>query len=249
MKIFRRAGLAVVATASAVLVTPSAANADASSFTPSPNDFAHCPALPSGAVKLLWNCVAITLDGGKVKFGSVSQDPGSITIDIAVGVLDGKIVTITGPFGASSAIADHSVVRSGGVFTFSTQIEGAGPIQMKGLLPSAIPVKVHVSNWMLGGGCYIGTDGDPIVIRPVVSGLGLQVISGRPVIHATVSDSTFSVPGASGCGLWGMMNPVVNSYAGIPSGSGNNSVAFDTYLQIKNYQLGNITAREAAKLA
>jgi hypothetical protein len=112
----------------------------------------------------------------------------------------------------------------------------------------SIPVRIHLQNPFLGGSCYIGSAAHPIVLRPqnvTAPALGIKRFDGNgtpntagvmnrlSLTGASQTDTTFAVPGASGCGLAGMLDWAVNLKTGLPSAAGNNSVVLDnasTYL-------------------
>jgi hypothetical protein len=105
-----------------------------------------------------------------------------------------------------------------------------------------LPVKVHLQNPILGPNCYIGSNSDPIVLRPrnttrptLASAIG--DLDGTPnptgalarlTASATQGDDTFAVPGATGCGLLGVLNTAVNQQQGLPSPSGNNNLVLNS---------------------
>lgn len=111
-------------------------------------------------------------------------------------------------------------------------------------LDIVMPVRVQLSNPMLGDSCYLGSPDDPInlhlapqtqedfgefgaiVDRYPDFPSGTTLISG-----ATATDNDFAVPGATGCGPFGSLNWLVNARAHTPSPSGDNSleVTFDAY--------------------
>jgi hypothetical protein len=104
-----------------------------------------------------------------------------------------------------------------------------------------LPVKVHLQNPLLAPTCYIGSDSNPIVLRPrnttqpsLSAAIGdfdgtpnpagpLARISGL----STQGDDTFAVPGASGCGLLGLVDTAINAQQGLPSPSGNNNLVLN----------------------
>ncbi|MFI6689003.1 hypothetical protein [Streptomyces sp. NPDC050485] len=112
----------------------------------------------------------------------------------------------------------------------------------------AIPVRIHLQNPFLGGSCYLGSTSNPIVLRPrnlTAPALGIQrfgangtadpagVMNRLSLTGANQGDATFAVPGASGCGLAGMLDWAVNLKTGLPSAGGHNSVVLNsasTYL-------------------
>jgi hypothetical protein len=140
-----------------------------------------------------------------------------------------------------------------GLTSVSAQVELAGPITS--FVPLAagqpypvfiMPIKIHLSNPLLGPDCFIGSDSSPIVLQPTTGTTSppppAQPISGNPgtiglkgdpnghkavVIQLTGSalvDNSFSVPGATGCGLFGILDPVVNGIFGLPSAGGKNTI-------------------------
>lgn len=131
-----------------------------------------------------------------------------------------------------------------GVTSAYIQVQPAGSI--KNFAPLAagtshplfeMPIKLKVTNPMLGSKCYIGSDSSPIVLKaaspaaPTIS-YGLDPNGHSTVVlnitGATLSDSSFSVPGANHCGLLtlGESNWILNSIFGLPSSSGSNAVTF-----------------------
>ncbi|GGU32119.1 hypothetical protein GCM10010259_23330 [Streptomyces daghestanicus] len=108
----------------------------------------------------------------------------------------------------------------------------------------AIPVRIHLENPLLGSNCYIGTQSKPIVLRPqnltfpefgmtFFDGDGTRADDGEMsrinLTGSTQNDSTFAVPGASGCGLGllGIIDAAVNLKTGLPSAAGKNSLTLN----------------------
>ena len=108
-----------------------------------------------------------------------------------------------------------------------------------------LPVKVQLQNPILGSGCYIGSNSDPIVLKPenlVTPTVATQRFdpNGTPdpskgVLEDVVAtgeqgDNSFSVPGATGCGgtlLSAVIDPILDLKEGLPSAAGNNSLVLD----------------------
>lgn len=105
-----------------------------------------------------------------------------------------------------------------------------------------LPVRIHLENPFLGSNCYIGSSSNPIVLRPqnltrpapsteAFNGDGTPDPTGPlgriNLIGANQGDSTFAVPGASGCGL-GLLDWAVNLKTGLPAASGTNSVTLNS---------------------
>ncbi|WP_353947035.1 hypothetical protein ABII15_12185 [Streptomyces sp. HUAS MG91] len=118
----------------------------------------------------------------------------------------------------------------------------------------SIPVRIHLSNPLIGNNCYIGTKSAPIVLRPQNAaapniGADSATSNGTPaddgpfgrlaLTGSTQQDLTFAAPGASGCGPLGLgaFNWAVNLKSGLPAASGVNSVKLNntqTYLGTLN---------------
>ncbi|MFF7637856.1 hypothetical protein ACFZB9_32620 [Kitasatospora sp. NPDC008050] len=142
-----------------------------------------------------------------------------------------------------------------GVTSVFAQVELAGPVTDFTPLAAGenypvfkLPVKLHLFNAFFGDDCYIGSDSSPIVLRPttgttappapaqpMTGSPGTIALKGDPNGHhaliasftgAKLVDNTFSVPGASGCGLGGILDPIIDWTMGIPSGAGQGSVSF-----------------------
>jgi hypothetical protein len=95
-----------------------------------------------------------------------------------------------------------------------------------------LPVKLHLENALLGGRCYIGSNADPIVLKPT----GLTPPTGGSALPEGFSgfiiqlrdmelgDSSFAVPEANGCGPLGLLDGAVNAQLGLPSPAGENAL-------------------------
>ncbi|MFF2507033.1 hypothetical protein ACFVTY_27205 [Streptomyces sp. NPDC058067] len=112
----------------------------------------------------------------------------------------------------------------------------------------AIPVRIRLKNPFLSDHCTIGSASDPVVLRPQnltqpAFRIERFAADGSPDPAGTMSrigltgstqgDSSFAVPGASGCGLLGLIDLAVNAKTGLPSAAGHNSVTLNdthTYL-------------------
>jgi hypothetical protein len=98
----------------------------------------------------------------------------------------------------------------------------------------ALPVRIRLKNALLGGNCYIGSNANPIVLHLAMEKAGsfefVPVGEAGSLIHArggVVVDNSFAVPAATGCGVGGLLNGVVNSRQGLPSPAGKNSAVLD----------------------
>lgn len=98
----------------------------------------------------------------------------------------------------------------------------------------ALPIKIRLRNALLGNKCFIGSNADPIVLHLASEKAGsfefVPVGETGSLIHArgsVVADRSFAVPAATGCGIGGSLNGVVNSRQGLPSPAGRNSAVLD----------------------
>jgi hypothetical protein len=129
----------------------------------------------------------------------------------------------------------------------------------------ALPVRIHLENPLLGDKCYIGTAAHPIVLRPenrdypefgltFFQGDGTEDAAGEMsrinLTGASQNDSTFAVPGATGCGLnVGLINAAVNAKTGLPSAAGNNSLTLnDTRTHLTGLNAPGTVAPDAGKV-
>ena len=114
-------------------------------------------------------------------------------------------------------------------------------------LAMQLPVKVHLENPLLGSTCYIGSSSSPIIWKlttgetsppagtaPIKGSAGkLELQEGGSLgvfENAKLVDNTWSAPGASGCGGFGVeliLNPIINASVGVPSAAGKNSAILD----------------------
>jgi hypothetical protein len=101
-----------------------------------------------------------------------------------------------------------------------------------------VPVKIHLNNSVLGPICYLGSNATPIVLALIGSqgpNFGLQFFNnfqGLITSDLILSDNTFGVPGASGCGPLGLLDRSVNSKLGLPSPGGHNAATLDTNAEL-----------------
>jgi hypothetical protein len=132
--------------------------------------------------------------------------------------------------------------------------ELAGPAESIRIDPTtltlALPIKLRLSNPLLGSNCHIGSNASPIRLVQIVGTTSPpppnRPISGRggafsvgPPAPATIYfrgntnvDNSFSVPGASSCGFFGLglIDLLVNAKLGLPSAAGNNTIVINNDL-------------------
>ena len=119
--------------------------------------------------------------------------------------------------------------------------QSAGQITNFGLTTWTQPVKFRLINPLLGSNCYIGSDNNPIVINPSVTGTLGFTPDPNPTKHpntdvlavtqATATDTTFAAPGVTGCGPGGAANiavdEAIDAANGLPAASGVNSLTLN----------------------
>ena len=151
-----------------------------------------------------------------------------------------------------------------GVTSAIVQVQLAGPITAFTPLADGenyplfqLPLKFHLMNLFLGPDCYVGTASDPILLQPS-SGTTAPPAPNTPITGnpgtvslntdpngysdfivgfsgATLVDNSFAVPGASGCGIAGSLDWLVDLLFGLGSGAGHNSASLtgvDTSLAV-----------------
>lgn len=131
--------------------------------------------------------------------------------------------------------------------TVTATLEPAGPVTgfdlgaavTTGRPIMTLPVKIHLENPFLDRRCYIGSSSDPMVLKVANQSQPAVRITrfdadGTPntagemnstnLSGANVADNTFAVPAARDCGLFGLIDSVVNARQSLPSPSGANSL-------------------------
>jgi hypothetical protein len=139
-----------------------------------------------------------------------------------------------------------------GVTSAIVQVQLAGPITNFAPLAIGedypvfqLPLKFHLLNVFLGLNCYVGSSSSPILLQPTTGTTAppspAKPITGDPgsinlgsdpngfstllvgISGATLVDNSFSVPGATGCGIGGSLDWLVNLLFGLGSAAGHNS--------------------------
>jgi len=114
----------------------------------------------------------------------------------------------------------------------------------------SLPIKIKLSNAILGSHCYIGSDSNPVVIdftsgtteppppnEPISGSAGeLSITEGGALVTLSggaLVNNSFAAPGADGCGgiFSFFIDPLVNSILGAPSAAGTNAAVLEGVLQ------------------
>ncbi len=217
-------------------------------------------------------CLYSTTTGGEFKIGNKSV-PINKTLVLQGGRAtrlkfpDGEVPLLAAADG--NTLAHTSLAVPGGL-TGIKGLEGgevfataeiAGPVssvKLDGsnlLLASGtaltLPLKVKLSNAVLGEECYVGTDAEPILLHLTTGTTSPpspnKPISGRPgtlntkaegkiteLIGTSLVDNSFSVPGATGCGgvLSFLIDPIVDLDIGIPAAGGSNTAIMNGSIEL-----------------
>ena len=106
-----------------------------------------------------------------------------------------------------------------------------------------LPVKAHLENPFLGGACYVGSEGSPLIWKlttgttappapntPITGAAGeIEFLEEGSVLesqNAKLVDNAWSAPGATGCGGFPaelLLDPIINTAAGVPAAEGKNT--------------------------
>jgi hypothetical protein len=106
-----------------------------------------------------------------------------------------------------------------------------------------LPIKLRLSNPLIGSNCHIGTDRNPVNLHLTTGTTEPPPpnapITGRPgrtgfippdTLTQTESlyvENSFSIPGATGCGGLGLIDLLVDAKLRIPSAAGNNTMTIE----------------------
>ncbi len=178
----------------------------------------------------------ITLQGGLPSFSTETET--------LIPARDGNTLSNT-PLQVPGGLIGIELI--GGEVTATAELAGKVEVSQYSLVSAfgtavSLPLKVKLSNPILGEECYIGSDSEPIVLhltdgttsppppnKPITGSKGtLTTVGKKKIIQITgntLVDNSFSVPAARGCGS-GLLAPVitalVNVDAGLPSAGGRN---------------------------
>lgn len=227
--------------------------------------------LAADGITVSASCVSSTSQSGSIKLGSTTVPTGRTDLQLGL-LNKGGVYTIVAPSsGALSAapvqipggllglmcpskipvISDicEKIVDSD-LNRVTATIEMAGAPRDFNLAAGVgtgqpivtLPVKIRLSNPFLEPNCYIGSNSNPILLKPanVTRPTGQLVRfnadgSANPtgemgyisLTGADQADTTFAVPGAEGCGLFGLLSGAVNLKQGLPSAAGKNGVTLN----------------------
>lgn len=213
-------------------------------------DFSRCPrSTPSlnACLDVQTTSGSMTIKGFTVPLGDSLRIKGGIVITGG-----GTGTTFVPDTGTTGFIA-KPVQIPGGILGIDFPIPGnavtataelAGPSSSIHLDPStlsfALPLKLRLTNPIIGPGCQIGTNSSPVRLalitgttnppapnRPISGRIGTLTFPSNYLLYSgnLNVDNSFAVPGASGCGIGlGLINSLINLKLRLPSAAGNNEV-------------------------
>lgn len=243
------AALAVGLIAMALVAPASQAKEPAPGYS----QFAGCPSPEEDPFVV--QCVRSTITGGHFQMGSKDvpitnpmtlsggfHKDGIINANAKGGLSPVKQKVPGGVVGLTGLTWLLEFFGSEALTLYATTELAGGPFVKGGIL--TLPVKVHLSNSLLGNNCYVGSVSNPITLNLTTGTTSPpapnEPISGKPpvnkldpvtkILHQTEGvyvDNSFSAPGASGCVLTiGFIpisiNGLVNSQSGLPAAAGTN---------------------------
>ncbi len=203
----------------------------------------------------------VTLQGGSIGAGEATQFVGAEngeTLSKTPQPVPGGLLGITAPTWWPTAIQNwfNNLINEGFTGVTAT-VELAKPasaikLNVNNLIAQegtalGLPVKVKLSNSILGNNCYIGSSSNPVQINfttgtsgKLTGALGeftfnesftLVTIKGGRLVN-----NTYTAPAVSGCGgIFSIfVDPLVSSILGVPSGAGANSAVLEGVLQTAN---------------
>lgn len=223
--------------------------------------FVNCPTATAG------ECVIAHTTGGEFQMGT-KQVPISKTLTLQGGLPYTSLQTqkLIAPRTGETLSSVPLLVPGGligieaigGEVTATAELMGgASAIEVNqyflaegGGVAVTLPLRIKLSNPLLGEHCYIGSESNPVVLHLSDSDKGKLEDAAKGKIQRVtgnvLEDDTFSVPAASGCGTNALLEPIVtalvNLDAGLPSGSGHNKAVMSGSFE-------QTTAAYAAKFA
>ncbi|NKR59597.1 hypothetical protein GS467_01115 [Rhodococcus hoagii] len=193
----------------------------------------------------LGTCMTVIIRDGNMRIGNldVAVPDGSLMI---AGGVTGEQVFVPAADDGKFGVYANPITVPGGAFG-AASAENFGPTAIQATVEAValpdvdpynlavqLPVRLKLSNPLLGDNCYIGSAATPINLSLALVGSAgpTEYISTNgpevpgyvwPQAPHTAAD--FAVPGASGCGPLGSLNWAVNLRAGLPSAGAGNSLS------------------------
>lgn len=220
-------------------------------------NFAGCPTDVAGVT----TCINIQSPSGSMNIKGFNVPlPNSLEIRGGIDVSSGE-ARFVAPRGTTGFFA-RPVPVPGGLLGINFPLPGnavqataelAGPpssirIDLSNL-GVALPMKLRLSNPLIGPNCHIGTNAKPAYVnlitgttnppapnRPITGRVGELTIQDGTLIFAnnTNVDNSFAIPSASQCGLGiGLIDALVDAKLRLPSASGNNTLIVNNNVAVR----------------
>lgn len=250
----------LVTLAALVVLSALSAPAAGATTTPAPGygQFAGCPNPAQATTEFCFHSVftsgelqvgklvipianPITYSGGTTPGGAIVFNASGGMPPVPQGV-PGGLVGLTG-------LTWLTTVLSPSELEVDADIELAGTPGAPWPETFSLPIKIHLTNPVLGKNCYIGSNANPIVLD-LITGTTSPPPPNKPITgtepevsftpnevidfeNGTYVDNSFAAPGANGCvlTLHGYIpisiNGLINSQNGLPAPAGTNSAILD----------------------
>ncbi|HXR28382.1 MAG TPA: hypothetical protein VN772_02305 [Solirubrobacteraceae bacterium] len=199
--------------------------------------FSDCPLTDPTVVK----CVYSTTTSGEFVIGNsavpinqtVTIQAGLKPLGILVPAADGNTLSKT-PLQVPGGLVGIELLGNFTEVTATAELAGQAQISTS----VALPLKVKLDNLALGGGCYLGSESEPLSLHLIYGETSPpppnKPISGKVVITTkdgqiltlagTLVDNSFAAPGANGCTLLPLVGDLaVNTKEGLPAAAGKNT--------------------------
>lgn len=202
--------------------------------------FPNYSGCPSGSIY----CVNVQSVSGFMDIKGFRVPIGN-SLEIRGGLIspDGSTTTFVAPRGTSGVFARPIQVPGGilginfplpgNAVTATAELAGAPSTLRIDLndFSVSMPMKLKLSNPLIGPGCSIGSNSSPAYVRLALTRLGEGAFTpenGLTFVGNNNTDATFAIPGATGCGInLGLINSLINAKLKLPSSSGNNTLSID----------------------
>jgi len=190
-------------------------------------------------------CMTVIIRDGNMHIGNLDVAVPDGSLMIAGGVTGNQVFIPAADDGMFGVYANPITVPGGAFGAASAEDFGPTAIQATVeavALPDVdpfnlgvqLPVRLKLSNPLLGNNCYIGSATNPINLSLELvgsAGVAEWISTNGPDVPGGVwpqaphKAADFAVPGATGCGPLGSLNWAVNLRAGLPSGGTGNSLS------------------------
>jgi len=171
---------------------------------------------------------------------------GAVPITKTVTIQGGLTPPVIVPAADGETLSKTALTVPGGLVGIElpgnfSEVSATAEIAGQGSLGNtvALPLKVKLDNPLLGSGCYIGSEAEPLSLsltygtttppppnKPISGKATITTKDGGAIkaITGTLVDNAFAAPGASGCTLLPLVGDLaVNNKEGLPAAAGTNT--------------------------